>query len=47
MAELTAAWIPAVNFGPGDPAQAHRRDEHVRIDALTRSYEVLEAWLCG
>ncbi len=47
VAELTAAGIPAVNFGPGDPAQAHRRDEHVRIDALQRAYDVLEAWLCG
>ena len=47
VAELTAAGIPAVNFGPGDPAQAHKRDEHVRIGALQRSYEVLEAWLCG
>lgn len=47
VAELTAAGLPAVNFGPGDPAQAHRRDEHVRIDALQRSFDVLEAWLCA
>jgi succinyl-diaminopimelate desuccinylase len=31
-----------VNFGPGDPAQAHRRDESVEIAALVRAYEVLE-----
>ncbi len=47
VAELTAAGVPAVNFGPGDPAQAHRRDEHVRVDALERSYAVLQEWLCG
>ena len=33
---------PAVNFGPGDPAQAHSRDESVEIAALVRAYEVLE-----
>jgi succinyl-diaminopimelate desuccinylase len=42
VAELTAAGIPAVNFGPGAPAQAHRRDEHVEIAALVRAYRVLE-----
>ena len=41
VAEMTAAGIPAVNFGPGAPAQAHRRDESVEIAALVRAYEVL------
>ena len=44
VAEMTAAGIPAVNFGPGAPAQAHRRDESVEIAALVRAYEVLEAF---
>jgi succinyl-diaminopimelate desuccinylase len=44
VAELTAAGIAAVNFGPGAPAQAHRRDESVEIAALVRCYEVLEAF---
>jgi succinyl-diaminopimelate desuccinylase len=44
VAELTAKGIAAVNFGPGAPAQAHRRDESVEIAALVRSYEVLEAF---
>ena len=34
--------INIVNFGPGAPAQAHRRDESVEIAALVRAYEVLE-----
>ncbi len=42
VAEFGLAGLPAVNFGPGDPAQAHRRDESVEIAALVRSYEVLE-----
>jgi succinyl-diaminopimelate desuccinylase len=44
VAELTAAGLPAVNFGPGSAAQAHRRDEHVPVDNLVRAYRVLEAW---
>jgi succinyl-diaminopimelate desuccinylase len=42
VAEFALAGLPAVNFGPGDPAQAHRRDESVEIAALLRAYEVLE-----
>src|SRR4051794_17944004 len=44
VAELTAAGIPAVNFGPGSPAQAHRRDECVEVANLLRAYRVLEAF---
>ena len=42
VAEFTLAGLPAVNFGPGEPAQAHRRDESVGIALLVRAYEVLE-----
>jgi succinyl-diaminopimelate desuccinylase len=44
VAEFGLAGLPAVNFGPGDPPQAHRRDESVEIAALVRAYEVLEAF---
>ncbi len=44
VADFTLAGIPAVNFGPGAPAQAHRRDESVEVAALLRSYRVLEAF---
>ena len=47
VAEFAAAGVDAVNFGPGDPRQAHAREEHIRIDALVRSYETLEAFACA
>jgi succinyl-diaminopimelate desuccinylase len=47
VAELAAAGVDAVNFGPGDPAQAHARDEHVAIDSLVRCHETLERFLCA
>ena len=47
VAEFAGAGVDAINFGPGDPAQAHAREEHVRVDALVRSHETLEAFACG
>jgi succinyl-diaminopimelate desuccinylase len=47
VAEFAAAGVDAVNFGPGDPAQAHTRDEYVRVDCLVHCYETIEACACG
>lgn len=44
VAEFAQAGLDAVNFGPGEPAQAHSRDESVEIAALERSYRVLESF---
>jgi succinyl-diaminopimelate desuccinylase len=44
VAEFARAGLDAVNFGPGEPWQAHARDESVAVDALVRSYRVLEEW---
>ena len=38
------AGVPAINFGPGDPPQAHTRGEEISVAALVRSYRVLEAF---
>lgn len=46
IADLAAAGIEAVNFGPGDPAFAHRGDEQITADALTRAYTILEELVC-
>ena len=42
VAEFGQAGVAAVNFGPGDPPQAHTRDESISVAALVRSYRVLE-----
>jgi succinyl-diaminopimelate desuccinylase len=42
VAEFGMAGLPAVNFGPGDPPEAHTREESVSVEALVRSYRVLE-----
>ena len=47
VAELTAAGVDAVNFGPGDPAYAHRVDERIAVEALVRCHDVLARFLCG
>jgi len=47
VAEFGLVGVDAVNFGPGDPAFAHRRDEQVSLAALERCYEVLERFACA
>jgi succinyl-diaminopimelate desuccinylase len=47
VAELAAAGIDAVNFGPGDPQYAHRDDERVEVAALVRSLEIVRGFLAG
>ncbi len=47
VADFTTRGIDAVNFGPGEPAFAHRRDERVEIAALVHCYETLARFLAG
>lgn len=43
VAEFTMVDVAAVNYGPGDPQYAHKRDEQVSAAALAQSYETLAA----
>ena len=45
VARFTSLGIPAVNFGPGDPMFAHKQDEHVPIEHITRCERQLKKWL--
>lgn len=47
VADFTGNGIAAINFGPGHPEYAHRRDELVRIPALVATYRVLRAFVRG
>lgn len=47
VSRFAALGIPAVNFGPGDPNYAHKRDEHVETAQITEVAAVLRAFLAG
>ena len=45
VARLALAGIPAANFGPGEQAQAHQKNESCGEEALERAYLLLERFL--
>ncbi|MGA9357663.1 MAG: succinyl-diaminopimelate desuccinylase [Mycobacterium sp.] len=45
VSRFAALGIPAVNFGPGDPNLAHRRDERVAVAAITAAVDMLRQYL--
>lgn len=47
VADFAPHAIPAVNFGPGDPALAHTKNEHVDFDALVESFRVFTDFFGG
>ena len=47
VAQFSLLGVPAVNFGPGDPLLAHKKDEHVPVAQLRAVEQRLHAWLSG
>ena len=47
VARFAALGIPAVNFGPGDPNLAHRRDERVALTQIAAVTATLHRYLLG
>jgi len=45
VSRFAALGIPAVNFGPGDPNVAHRRDERVSVAQITSVTDTLRRYL--
>jgi succinyl-diaminopimelate desuccinylase len=45
VARFAGLGIPAVNYGPGDPALAHTREEHVEVGRISACADLLRAYL--
>jgi succinyl-diaminopimelate desuccinylase len=47
VARFSALGIAAVNFGPGENAQAHQRNESTSLRLLSKSYDIFERWIAA
>ncbi|MDY5784803.1 succinyl-diaminopimelate desuccinylase [Corynebacterium sp.] len=47
VARFSSLGIPAINFGPGDPGYAHKKDEQCPVDQIRSVSTILEAYLAA
>ena len=47
VARFSGLGVPALNFGPGDPALAHTRNEHVPLAQIESCEARMRGWLMG
>ncbi|SNZ06513.1 succinyldiaminopimelate desuccinylase [Persephonella hydrogeniphila] len=45
VARLSLYEIDAVNFGPGDPAQAHQKNEYIPLNNLFKNFEIFQRFI--
>jgi succinyl-diaminopimelate desuccinylase len=45
VARFASLGVPAVNFGPGESAQAHQKDESTSLALVHEGYGILHRWL--
>jgi len=45
VARFSSLGVAAVNFGPGESAQAHQKNESTSLDKVVEGYRILERWL--
>ncbi len=45
VARLSLHGIDAVNFGPGDPSQAHQKNEYIPLSNLFKNFELFQSFI--